>query len=42
MMDALREWYAEDYEIVRLCDEVRPELIARAESRVKDRAEGRG
>ena len=31
MLDALREWYAEDYELLALCDEVRPELIARVE-----------
>jgi hypothetical protein len=31
MMDALMDWYAEDYKLVALCDEVRPELIARVE-----------
>jgi hypothetical protein len=31
MVDNLKEWYAEDYKLVALCDEVRPELIARVE-----------
>lgn len=31
MVDALMDWYADDYKLVALCDQVRPELIARVE-----------
>jgi hypothetical protein len=31
MLDALRDWYAEDYKLLDLCDEVRPALIARVD-----------
>jgi hypothetical protein len=32
MVDALREWYAADHALLQVCDEARPEMIARAES----------
>lgn len=31
MMDALRDWYADDYALLDLCEKTRPELIARVE-----------
>lgn len=32
MLDALRRWYAADYELLELCDRVRPDMIARIDA----------
>lgn len=31
MLDALREWYAKDYELLEVCEEARKEMFARVE-----------
>jgi hypothetical protein len=31
MINALRDWYEEDYKLLELCDEVRPALMARVD-----------
>ena len=31
MLDSLKDWYAEDYKLVALCEQARPELIAKIE-----------
>ena len=36
MLDALREWYAGDYRLLELCDEVRPGLIERVKNMASD------